>query len=217
MAKFYFTQSDYILRRQFRREYDIWVEMNHRCRNPRHSDWKYYGGRGIFVCHRWQKSFRNFLTDLGPRPSEKYTLDRKNNERGYAPSNCRWRTRKEQMRNMRGNRLLTHKGKTLCISAWAERIGIDKQIIYDRLHWGWSVERALTTPVNAHQKLLTFEGKTQTICQWAREKGVSMNAVYSRLKMGCPPEIVFAKNKWVVKTPDGYEVRLRSDRSRLED
>lgn len=62
-----------------------------------------YGGRGITFCNRWQgkRGYERFLNDMGPRPSDKHSLDRKNNDRGYSPSNCRWATRKEQNNNRR--------------------------------------------------------------------------------------------------------------------
>ena len=80
-------------------EYQIWCTMRQRCNNPRDSSFKYYGGRGIRVCERWN-DFRNFLADMGPRPPG-LTLDRINNDGDYEPSNCRWATVKEQMNNKR--------------------------------------------------------------------------------------------------------------------
>ena len=79
-------------------EYRAWESMVQRCTNPKHAKWKTYGGRGIAVCDRW-RSFAAFLEDMGLRPSTEHSLDRKDNDRGYEPGNCRWATRKEQMRN----------------------------------------------------------------------------------------------------------------------
>jgi hypothetical protein len=69
--------------------------MHRRCSEPKFRDFKYYGGRGIQVCERWN-SFENFLLDMGVRPKGK-TLDRKNNHGNYDPSNCEWASHTAQM------------------------------------------------------------------------------------------------------------------------
>lgn len=74
--------------------------MRKRCMNQRCKNFKYYGGRGILVCERWN-SFASFLADMGWAP-EGLELDRVNNNGHYEPSNCKWSTRTEQARNKRG-------------------------------------------------------------------------------------------------------------------
>jgi hypothetical protein len=68
-----------------------------RCYNPDNKDYPNYGGRGIEVCNRWN-TFENFLSDMGEKP-DRLTLDRIDNDKGYEPSNCKWSTRQEQVRN----------------------------------------------------------------------------------------------------------------------
>lgn len=94
------------LRSRMRRSptFTSWREMLRRCTDPRNRDFKNYGGRGIRVCDRWLQSFENFLADMGPRPA-RMTIERKNNDGNYEPSNCRWATRTEQNRNSRHNKL----------------------------------------------------------------------------------------------------------------
>lgn len=125
-------------------EHRVWCGIVNRCHNPKEPTYPRYGGRGIKVCRRWRESFMAFLADLGPKPSPKHTLDRKNNDGNYEPRNCRWATRTEQARNKSNNRVLTHKGESLCLAEWAERTGIDCSIIKGRLRLGWSVVDALT-------------------------------------------------------------------------
>ncbi len=119
--------------------------MIKRCTKHKNKDYHNYGGRKITVCNRW-KNFLNFLEDMGESPSD-CQIDRINNDQGYYPKNCRWATRKQQARNTRKNRLVTYKGVTKCVASWAEEIGIPPHRIYQRLDYGWSIERTLTTPV----------------------------------------------------------------------
>lgn len=82
-------------------EYRSWQMMKNRCHNINARDYAYYGGRGITVCHKWRISFTAFLADIGRKPAPDYTLERRNTNKGYTPSNCYWATRETQARNRR--------------------------------------------------------------------------------------------------------------------
>ena len=125
--------------------YWSYVSMLKRCYNTKHNAYKNYGGRGIAVCKRWRNSISAFISDMGPRPSPKHTIDRINNAKGYSPSNCRWATMKQQQRNRRNNRMLTYKGKTRCLSEWAELYGLSRHTLAGRINrYKWPVDKALT-------------------------------------------------------------------------
>ncbi len=112
--------------------YYVWLGMKARCYNPNNSSYHNYGERGITVCDRWRNSFSTFLADMGPRP-EGYTIERIDNDEGYFPENCRWATRREQARNSRINRLITHNGLVLPLAAWAEKLRISGDALASRL------------------------------------------------------------------------------------
>ena len=126
-------------------EYTTYYSMIWRCYDKKQKYYKNYGGRGIKVCARWRKSFENFFEDMGPRPPGT-TLNRIDNDGDYTPKNCNWATREEQMRNSRSVRFIEYAGERRNVSAWAEKLGIPRGIIYRRLWDGWTEKRALSTP-----------------------------------------------------------------------
>ena len=131
-------------------EYSSWNSLKDRCLNPNRKGFATYKDRG--VCDRWIKSFENFYLDMGPRPSLKHTIDRINNSKGYSPENCRWALPPQQARNKTNNVNLTFQGKTQCLADWAEELDINPITLHARIRrYGWSVERALTTPVKPHK------------------------------------------------------------------
>ncbi len=127
-----------------RRLYSLWCSMHARCSNPTRPDYARYGANGVTVCERW-KSFANFLEDMGPRPSPKHSVDRKDGAHGYEPDNCRWATVVEQQRNRSNNHMITWRGETRCMTEWGEVLGLSRDVLKDRLRKGWSVDRALGT------------------------------------------------------------------------
>lgn len=78
--------------------------MMKRCYEVGYHKYLTHGARGITVCDRWKGSYDNFLSDMGPRPSRDYTIERINNDKGYSLDNCRWATRLEQSYNRKNSR-----------------------------------------------------------------------------------------------------------------
>lgn len=135
-----------------RREYRIWAGIRTRCVNEKDKRYHDYGGRGIVICNRWKDSFENFYADMGPRPSPKHSIDRRNNDGPYSPENCRWATEKEQQMNRSTTFYVSYSGKTQNLNVWSQETGIPHKVIYTRMYRGWSAEKALTTPYTPRKK-----------------------------------------------------------------
>lgn len=82
------------------RLYATWNNMLSRCLNKNSVAFKYYGERGIKVCDRWM-DINNFIDDMYPTFKEGFTLDRKDTNGNYEPSNCQWSNKTIQMRTTR--------------------------------------------------------------------------------------------------------------------
>lgn len=124
-----------------------WCGMIQRCNDPNHVAYDRYGAKGITVCERWL-SFENFYADMGEPPTAHHSIERRNGSLGYFKDNCYWATRSQQARNTSQNHLLTFRGKTQCVAAWADETGIKASVIRNRINrYGWTVDRALTTAV----------------------------------------------------------------------
>ena len=132
---------------KFNAEHGIWYKLIRRCTDPKDQAFADYGGRGINVCDDWLESFETFISDMGPRPSPRHTLDRINNDLGYWASNCRWVTRLAQANNTRRNVRHNWNGESHTLSEWSRITGVPSSTLHNRIgKLGWTVERALSTP-----------------------------------------------------------------------
>lgn len=133
------------------RTYTSWRSMRSRCLDKGSHSYPEYGGRGISICQRWE-SFAAFLEDMGERPAG-MSIDRIDVNGNYEPSNCRWATASLQSANTRRALVYEFEGVSLPLIDWAKRLGIDYQTLKTRIRsYGWTPERALTTPVQVHRK-----------------------------------------------------------------
>ncbi len=117
-------------------EYKLLRSIMDRCHNENCPQYERYGARGIQVFDLWRTDAGAFCTYirsvLGPRPSRKHSLDRKDNDRGYEPGNLKWSTNSEQTRNSRHARLITALGKTQHLEDWANELGVNKSTLHYR-------------------------------------------------------------------------------------
>lgn len=132
--------------------YGVWKCMHQRCRDKNIRNANVYVNKGIRVCEDWSDYlvFREWAFSSGY--CEGLTLDRIDNNGNYEPTNCRWVDHKTQANNKSTNHRLTFRGETKTISEWADHMGIAQDTLKRRIYKGWSIERALTTPVRGHTK-----------------------------------------------------------------
>jgi hypothetical protein len=133
------------------RTYKSWELMKRRCDVPKCKEYRTHGARGIAYCKRWDL-FENFLADMGDCPPDRF-LERKDNDGNYELSNCVWATRQEQNSNTRQNVFLVHDGRRQTLTAWAREAGISSSLLTARIRrLGWSIEKAISTPVIRYVK-----------------------------------------------------------------
>ena len=136
----------------YSRIYGIWKGVKRRCKSPKFRGYENYGGRGIKVCKEWlgEEGFNNFHKwAIENGYQENLTIDRIDVNGDYEPDNCRWITNAEQQYNKRTTYYLTYKDEKKNLKEWAQITGIGASTIRSRVYdYGWSVEKALETPVN---------------------------------------------------------------------
>lgn len=165
-------------------EYQAWADLKDRCYNHNNKYYHDYGGRGIFVCRRWRKSFENFYKDMGERPSSDLSIERIDNNGPYAPWNCKWGTVKEQNRNKRTNRFIHYNAEALCISDFALKYNIDRSTLRKRINIGWDIDDILSEQIRPKVLYITYNGVTKTITEYAKEYSINRNTLYNRINAG---------------------------------
>ena len=117
------------------RIYNIWHGMKQRCDGTNKNSYNKYYEKGITYCSRW-KSFINFYEDMKDTYSDNLQLDRINPNGNYEPSNCRWVTFTENMRNKENVIKIEYEGKIEPLIAICERLNIPYARTRDRYKSG---------------------------------------------------------------------------------
>lgn len=163
---------------------NLWSGMKQRCYNPKNLRYNCYGGRGIKVCERWldyynfqEDMYESYLEHVAEFGEKDTTLDRIDVNGNYCKENCKWSTKKEQANNKTTN-IFTPTGETLF--NYCKRTGINYNTVRGRLKDGWTLEKALSEPIQKPIILSTGE----TIHQYCDRIGLSFNTVQGRLKNG---------------------------------
>lgn len=138
------------------RLYTVWVDMRNRCSNPQNISYQWYGAKGIAVCPEWlgEHGFENFskwayengYDETAERG--KCTLDRKDSNGNYEPSNCQWKNSIEQNNNRSSNYIIEYLGEKKTLAEWCRELNMPYKAVHDRIkRYGWDIDKAFTTPV----------------------------------------------------------------------
>jgi len=115
------------------RLYHEWQGIKARCTNPKNSRYKNYGGRGIKMCEEWANDFTAFRDwALANGYSDELTIERKDVNGNYEPSNCIYTSTYYQNRNRTSNIIVEGK----CLTDWANEAGLKVTTVLQRYRRG---------------------------------------------------------------------------------
>lgn len=77
---------------------------------------------------------------LGPPPTDKHVLNRKNTNKGWRLSNLRWTTRQGVGRGQRTTIQIKYKGKTQCLTEWCEELNISYWTARRQYNQGYKIK-----------------------------------------------------------------------------
>ena len=80
--------------------YRQWKAMVRRCESPAAHNYKWYGGKGVRVCPEWRNDFLAFKAWAEAHGYVRgLEIDRIESDGDYEPGNCRYRTKKANIRD----------------------------------------------------------------------------------------------------------------------
>lgn len=99
------------------------------------------------MCSEWRIDYVAFRDwSLANGYTDGLTIDRRDNDGNYEPSNCRWLTKKGNTRNNSQVVRVTAFGETKAMGDWSEdhRCVVEYSTLKVRIRKGWHPERAIT-------------------------------------------------------------------------
>lgn len=129
--------------------FERWASMHARCKQG-HKLSEHYFDRSITVCDEWDSfvAFKEWAEKNGFYKN--LQLDRRDNNKGYSPDNCRWVTRAVNNANRSVTVMVSYEGENLPLSLLATNLNLSKKEyrnVRDRVCRGWSVIDALNLPI----------------------------------------------------------------------
>lgn len=124
--------------------YRRWTGILQAVRNKNSPDYKWAGARGIEIDFGNFKEFAEYIEKkLGPPPTPRHRLHRKNQEKNYAPGNLMWALQPTIGRKSITSVHATYRNKTQSLMDWSEEYGIPYNRLITRYRKGWSMAQCL--------------------------------------------------------------------------
>ncbi len=195
-------------------EHGVWKGMKERCDEKKKDNYPRHAGRGIKVCARWTSDFKNFLSDMGSRPSKNHEIDRIDNDGGYwcgkpecpecgplrREPNCRWAMRDVQANNRSNNVMVSVDGEEMTQAQACAKYSLPVGVFRYRIAQGVGVIEALTTPTKkpGRPKMFEIDGEMMLLKDAAARYGIQYQVISNRMSKGWSAEDA-------VKTPLGMK------------
>ena len=130
-----------------------------RCYKPSYISYPNYGGRGIKVCEAWHNYdvFAKWAYENGYK--KELEIDRIDVNGDYEPSNCRFVTKTQNVRNRRTTPMFVYKGTEKSLGEICEENELNYKIVWQRIHRsGMQLEEALTyqDPRKLKKKMMMY-------------------------------------------------------------
>lgn len=125
--------------------HSVWAGMKQRCNDKNDQSYERYGGRGIAVCQKWNKSFKAFHSwGIANGYQKGLTIERVDNNGSYEPSNCMWIPQSEQSKNTRRCIHIEVNGVSFqTLTDAANYFNVNINTAYARLKRNLTIEQAL--------------------------------------------------------------------------
>lgn len=136
--------------------YTAYRSMLNSCYNSNLAVYKFYGAKGVTVCESWREGFNQFLADVGERPSEDFTLQRKDKQGNYTPDNVHWALGGTQQR-----------GRCIMSNNTSGKAGVGFVELYNQWQARYScpITKKLLTKTFAVKKY-GYEEAFRLACEW---------------------------------------------------
>tara|TARA_Y100000310_G_scaffold91334_1_gene88687 strand:+ start:7367 stop:8404 length:1038 start_codon:yes stop_codon:yes gene_type:complete len=158
--------------------------------------WARIKGKNTFICQEWLNNPEIFVAFYEKNIKPGFVMCRKDHTQGYYPKNCIFIPKTElpnQAGSQQRTRFFTHSGKTMHMTAWAEKLGITKEAMRQRVN-KWPIEKALTLSKEKKppcKKIYEYNGESLTIIEWAKKLGITRATLYARMSKTSNKDRIF--------------------------